>query len=33
MNEIKQTIQDMKEEINRDVEDLETPKITTQYPK
>jgi uncharacterized protein YegL len=33
MNEIKQTIQDMKEEIKKDMEALKTPKISTQYPK
>jgi hypothetical protein len=33
MSEIKQTIQDMKEETNKYMETLKTPKISTQYSK
>jgi gas vesicle protein len=34
MNEIKQTIQDMKEEINKDIETLKNNQSkVTQYPK
>jgi uncharacterized protein YegL len=33
MNEMKQTIQNMKEEINKDMEALKTPKISTNLPK